>query len=531
MKKEVIEIEVKADGAIQDIKGVNSELKNTGDAAKSANTDTKGLGTSALPSAKSFSVMGVSINSVSAMLKVLKVSLIATGIGAIVVAVGALAAAFLSTQKGVDALNSVLTPLKAVLATIWGIAQQLGDGLFQMVNGDISKGFDTMAKSVDNVGGQLKAAVARGEELAALLIRIEERAVNQSLVLSRLNRHYAEQLEIAEDINRTEDERRAAFKNAIASQEAITKLKVADLAEQIKAIKIGEEDNDTNRKAQRERNELIATQENIEADGFKARTLLQKKLNVVKGETLAIDKATTEERKKVTGINGGATGLQGVGEESPENAKLRFDLETKELIERQANERLAGYKAEWKAEDLQKEIDLERQRVAVKQQALSDIISIAGAESNVGKALLIAKQLLQAKELVLEISRTIAFSTQAAARSLVAVAEGTAQTAKIGFPQNIPMLIGYAVQAAGIFTAIKSAVKGAKSSISLPSSGNLQQAKAPQFNVVGSSGTNQLASAIGGQSQQPIKTYVVANDVVSQAAMDRNIVNAATFGG
>jgi len=35
----------------------------------------------------------------------------------------------------------------------------------------------------------------------------------------------------------------------------------------------------------------------------------------------------------------------------------------------------------------------------------------------------------------------------------------------------------------------------------------------PAFNVVGASGTNQLADAIGGQTQQPTKAYVVASDV------------------
>ena len=104
---------------------------------------------------------------------------------------------------------------------------------------------------------------------------------------------------------------------------------------------------------------------------------------------------------------------------------------------------------------------LERQRVAIKQKALDDIISIAGAESKVGKAALIAKQILNAKELIMDIQKTITFSSQAAARSTVAVAEGTAQTAKIGFPQNIPMLIGYAAQAVGIVKAIRDAVRSA----------------------------------------------------------------------
>jgi hypothetical protein len=112
----------------------------------------------------------------------------------------------------------------------------------------------------------------------------------------------------------------------------------------------------------------------------------------------------------------------------------------------------------------EKSNQIERDRIAVKQKALDDIISIVGAETAVGKAALVAKQILAAKELILEIKKTITFSTQAAARSAVAVAEGTAQTAKVGFPQNIPLLIAYAAQAVGIISAITSAVKSAKSS-------------------------------------------------------------------
>jgi len=110
--------------------------------------------------------------------------------------------------------------------------------------------------------------------------------------------------------------------------------------------------------------------------------------------------------------------------------------------------------------------EIERSRVTVRQKALDDIISIVGAESDLGRAALIAKQILLAKELVMEAKKTITFSAQAAARSTVAVAEGTAQTAKVGFPQNIPLLIAYAAQAAGIISAIVSAVKSAKSAAS-----------------------------------------------------------------
>jgi chromosome segregation ATPase len=53
---------------------------------------------------------------------------------------------------------------------------------------------------------------------------------------------------------------------------------------------------------------------------------------------------------------------------------------------------------------------------------------------------------------------------------------------------------------------------------------------APSFNVVGASATNQLAQTIGNQQQQPIKAYVVANDVTTQQSLDRNIVQSASIG-
>ena len=203
-----------------------------------------------------------------------------------------------------------------------------------------------------------------------------------------------------------------------------------------------------------------------------------------------------------------------------------FDAEDKETQEKKLADKI---------ELVEKENQLEEQKRAMKQRTLDNVLSIVNAESAVGKAALIAKQLLMAKELILEIKKTITFSTQAAARSTVAMAEGSAQTAKIGFPQNIPMLIGYAAQAAGIFSAIRSAVRSSKSGANIPNIATPSTPSGasvpPAFNVVGASGTNQLADAIGGQSQKPVQAYVVGNDVTTSQSMDRAIIDDASLGG
>ena len=69
-----------------------------------------------------------------------------------------------------------------------------------------------------------------------------------------------------------------------------------------------------------------------------------------------------------------------------------------------------------------------------KRMAVDTAISLFGAETAAGKAALIAKQILAAQEMIQEARKTITFSSLVAARSSAAVAEGTAQTAKIGFP-------------------------------------------------------------------------------------------------
>ena len=241
---------------------------------------------------------------------------------------------------------------------------------------------------------------------------------------------------------------------------------------------------------------------------------------------------------------------------------LALDKETKALSfeEQRAliNERRAllleddTLSEEQKAELMKQYADaeeaIEDKKRASRQQTLDNAIAIAGAESGVGKALLVAKQLLAAKELVMDIKSTIASAKAAVQKSTVKAAEagadvaaGAGKTASIGFPQNIPMIIGYAAQAVGIISAIKSATSKAKSvaaqagasggggaSIAAPTAS--AGSAPPEFNIVGSSETNQLADAIGGQSQTPIQTYVVANDVTTSQSLNRNIVDGASLG-
>lgn len=54
-------------------------------------------------------------------------------------------------------------------------------------------------------------------------------------------------------------------------------------------------------------------------------------------------------------------------------------------------------------------------------------------------------------------------------------------------------------------------------------------ATAPSFNVVGTSGANQIAQTLG-KEQPVVRAYVVSQDVTTQQALDRNIVKSASLG-
>jgi hypothetical protein len=185
---------------------------------------------------------------------------------------------------------------------------------------------------------------------------------------------------------------------------------------------------------------------------------------------------------------------------------------------------------------------IEEEKIAVKRKALDDLQAIFGTETAMGKAVLLAKQAIAIQELILSVKSTIMAAKESATKATLKAAEagvdisaGAAKTVGAApFPANIPLIIGYAATAVGIFSSIKSAlskVKGASSSgiggSSTPS-GSAQAA--PAFNVVGASQTNQLAQSIGQQQQQPIRTYVVSSDVSTAQSLDRNIIESASIG-
>jgi hypothetical protein len=181
-----------------------------------------------------------------------------------------------------------------------------------------------------------------------------------------------------------------------------------------------------------------------------------------------------------------------------------------------------------------------RKKRVASQIATSDaIIQSIGAETAAGKAALIIKNGLLLKEMAMEAQAALTKIALDNAKGGVAVSGGFLQTLKAGFPQNIPLLILYAIQAAGLVKGMLGATNKAKAAI--PSGGGggsvgistpvaPQTSVPPAFNLVGTGASNQIGEILNQQSQTPIKTFVVANDVTTGQALERNIVEGAAIG-
>ena len=166
---------------------------------------------------------------------------------------------------------------------------------------------------------------------------------------------------------------------------------------------------------------------------------------------------------------------------------------------------------------------------------LQEILSAGGKKmQKVGKALAIADVVRTASQ---SVSETISSTGIANAKS-VAASPLTAGMPFVAF-NTIKAGLSVGATVAGAAKSISAITAGSKNVVkpgNLPPAGAPPAAIAdvtpeiPAFNVVGASETNQLADAIGGQSQEPIQAFVVSGEVTTSQELERNIVTGATIG-
>ncbi len=224
-------------------------------------------------------------------MKIFRLALISTGIGAIVVAFGALVAAILSTQAGMDKLNKILIPIGNVLQRIFGFVQDLGTGLLAMVSGDISGGINKIKDSVNGLGDGLREAWEEGQRLYDITILLRNQGLAIAANEGNINREIAKRRAILENVNESDRERLKAGNEILQYEEALKQLKLQELDLLIEEARIKNKQNDTDAEAQKAFVELINQKAQLEADVANKNLRIKNKIN-------SIEKKANDERIK-----------------------------------------------------------------------------------------------------------------------------------------------------------------------------------------------------------------------------------------
>lgn len=95
-------------------------------------------------------------NKLAIAMKVVKMALISTGIGAIVVGLGSLIAYFSKTGEGADKFAKILAQIKSVINNTIERLAVFGKGLWEIMTGKFKQGWETMKGAFKGIGDEIR---------------------------------------------------------------------------------------------------------------------------------------------------------------------------------------------------------------------------------------------------------------------------------------------------------------------------------------------------------------------------------------
>ena len=404
------------------------------------------------------------------------------------------------------------------------IATNLGDAVSEVAN-------------IGKVAGEElgKISIKNAKEQAKLNVELKNKAELAAVLNQGLIEDYDRQAELQRQIR--DDESKGIEERIKANDKLATILDEQEVAMKSNAALA----------VQRAKVELDKNKDNIELqkayqEALNEQAAIEAQITGFRSEQQTNTNSLLREQKELQN----ELALIGKSQRDIEREELAQELELKkelinrevtDVIERDAlllaaqtefNTQLLTLNAEFDAEDLaakaatskattdiaQKESDAKQTALSAYAGALSTISGVLGQETQAGKGIAIASSLVNTYASItgqLKAFSGVPVPGYAIAQAIATGVVGFANVKKIA-SVKIPNSKGGGGAAAG----------------SPPSGGAASQP--PSFNIVGASDTNQLADAIGGQSQQPVQAFVVANDVTTAQSLQNNIVEGATIG-
>lgn len=177
----------------------------------------------------------------------------------------------------------------------------------------------------------------------------------------------------------------------------------------------------------------------------------------------------------------------------------------------------AGADKRAKDEELARERILQQAKISIIEQTFGAIAGILGTNSKAGKAAAIAQALINTYQGVTEV-----WATKSTLPEPFATISRIASTATV---------LGSGLQAV---QAIKSTqlpqIPGAVGGFSAGGGGNIASVAQPSFNVIGNTGINQLNDAINERNNEPVEAFVTMGSIERGQSIRRNSINEASIG-
>lgn len=379
--------------------------------------------------------------------------------------------------------------------------------------------FDKVTKTVSNY---VKETINGAKANVQLQKSAEVAAIVQQGLIEKYDRQAEKLRQIRDDERKTIEERIQANKdlNDVLNEQEKEMLKQVDL--QIKSAQAQYKKNDSQENylallaAQQEREAVLA-----QIQGFKSEQLMNEVALQREALELAKERADAEYERVKSAAEFDAEQIE--GEYLRLQALQEVYAREDEMREKQLRDQLArtkfGTQAQVDAQNelfdfledkRQRDVENEKLTAEAKKQlttnALNDLMTIVGKNSKFGKAIAIVQAIRD---------------TYAGANKALSSA-----------PPPFNFISAAATVAAGIANVRQIArTKEPQAPVGVSTGGatSIPASTPPAFNVIGTTGTNQLAEAIAGQTQKPVRAYVVSNEVTSAQSLDRNIVSEATL--
>lgn len=510
-KKQEVVVDVKADTSKLDkaLQDAEKSMEDLGEAGEKALGGLDQL-TGGLASGLLKSVAGA--RSLIQGMGLLKVALISTGIGAIVVAVGSLAAYFTQTADGAKLLERGMNLLSATFNVVLDRVAQLGKAIVEFFSGDFQKAFETASAAVKGIGDEIREETKAMDGLtqATQRLRASQRAI---IVETAKQRAEIERLKMAsDDVNRTVEQRIKDAERAAALEKRLVNERKAIAQEELRIARAKAAMTQATEEELMRIAELEAEVYNIQQESTTIQTELQNKVNSLRAEAAAAaleaqkaaHEAQMEQMKELLETNKalqeGVKGLQQVS-----NDTTRTIINNSRAVQTSENSLLRDYT----------KIQADRAKVAVNfASAAIDLVTAlqAGQDKNNEKR---AKRNFQ-------LSKSISL-----ANAIINTAEGitTALTDKTQ-PSTILRLIQTATVAAAGAAQIAAIAKSKFESPGAPppppgGGGGGSTAGPPQLDL----------SFMQGSQTSGFRSYVLASDVNNSMQANQKLRDQASLVG